>query len=367
MVHSTRFIGLDVHAKSISIAVAEEGRGEAKALSTIPNDTARLLKVLDGLGGRDRLHCAYEAGPTGYGLQRDLSKAGIRCDVIAPSKMPKAPGDRVKTDRRDAIRLAHFLRSGDLVAIRVPDEACEAMRDLLRSREDAKRAQLRARHQLGKFLLRHGRRWEKSNWTRAHHEWIEQQVFEHPAQARVLQESLQAVHEAGARVARYDKLLAELVPETEQAELIGALQAFRGIKLLTASSIAFELGDIRRFPSPKKLMSYLGLTPSEASSGDRVRRGGITKAGNSGLRRLLVEAAWAYRHTPREAYRLRKRAEGVAPGVRKIAFAAQVRLHGRYRRMLAHGKNKQMTLTAVARELAGFIWAAAHQETLMIH
>jgi len=366
MTDSTRFVGLDVHAKTIAIAVAEEGRSEPKYLSTVANDISRLLKSLDRLGPRTDLHCAYEAGPTGYGLQRELVKAGIRCEVIAPSKMPKASGDRVKTDRKDAIRLAHFLRSGDLVAIHVPGEACEAMRDLLRSREDAKRAQLRARHQLLKFLLRHGRRWPKSNWTRDHHEWIEQQTFDHTAQNRVLQEYLQAVNESSARIARYDKLLAELVPETEQAELIGALQAFRGIQLLTAASIAFELGDVRRFGSAKKLMSYLGLTPSEDSSGDRIRRGSITKAGNSGLRRLLVESAWAYRHTPREAYRLKKRAEGVAPGVRKIAFDAQVRLHGRYKRLLARGKNKQMTLTAIARELAGFIWAAAHEEVLLV-
>ncbi len=363
----TRFVGLDVHAKTIAIAVAEEGRDEPRYLSTIANDVSRLLSCLDRLGRRETLHCAYEAGPTGYGLQRRLEDAGIRCDVIAPSKMPKASGDRVKTDRRDAIRLAHFLRSGDLIAIHVPDEACEAMRDLLRSREDAKRAQLRARHQLSKYLLRHGRRWPKSNWTKAHIEWIEQQSFDHLAQARVLQESLHAVNESSARIARFDKLLSELVPETEQAELVGALQAFRGIQLLTAASIAFELGDVRRFRSPKKLMSYLGLTPSEDSSGDRVRRGAITKAGNGGLRRLLVEAAWAYRHTPREAYRLRKRAEGVAPGVRKIAFDAQVRLHGRYKRLLARGKNKQMTLTAIARELAGFIWAAGHEETLLVN
>jgi transposase len=366
MSDSTLFVGLDVHAKTIAIAVAEQGRAEPKYLSTTTNDLTRLLKVLDRLGPRADTHCAYEAGPTGYGLQRELSKAGFRCDVIAPSKMPKASGDLVKTDRKDAIRLAHYLRSGDLVAIHVPDEACEAMRDLLRSREDAKRAQLRARHQLLKFLLRHGRRWPKSNWTNAHIEWIERQSFDHAAQQRVLQESLHAVNECSARIQRYDALLAELVPTTEHADLIGALQAFRGIQLLTASSIAFELGDIRRFKSAKKLMSYIGLTPSESSSGERVKRGAITKAGNSGLRRLLVESAWAYRHAPREAYRLKKRAEHVAPGVRKIAFSAQVRLHGRYKRLLARGKNKQMTLTAVARELAGFIWAAAHEEELML-
>lgn len=360
----SRFVGLDVHSKSISIAVASN-RDAAEFVSQIPHDLPRLLKALDRLGSRDQLHCAYEAGPTGYGLQRALTKAGVRCDVIAPSKMPKVTGDRVKTDRRDALRLAHLLRCGDLVKNHVPDEACEAMRDLLRSREDAKRAQLRARHQLSKYLLRHGRRWPKCNWTIAHLEWVEQQTFEHPAQARVLEECLQAVNEASARIQRYDALLAELAPQTEQADLIEALQAFRGIQLLTAASIAFELGDIRRFPSAKKLMSYLGLTPSEDSSGDRVRRGGITKAGNGGLRRLLVESAWSYRHTPREAYRLKKRAEHVAPGVRRIAWSAQTRLHARYKKMMARGKGAQKTLVALARELAGFIWAVGQERSLL--
>ena len=234
----------------------------------------------------------------------------------------------------------------------------------MRAREDAKRAQLRARHQLSKSLLRHGRRWPKSNWTRDHFEWIEQQSFGHEAQDRVLQEYLHTINEATARVSRYDALLAELVPSTEQAELVQALQAFRGIQLLTAASIAYELGDLRRFPSAKKLMSFIGLVPSEDSSGDRVRRGGITKAGNGALRRLLIEAAWSYRHSPREAYRLKKRAEGVAPGVRSIAWKAQVRLNGRYRRLNARGKPKQKTLVAVARELAGFLWDAGRQEVL---
>ncbi len=366
MSQPTRFVGFDVHAKSISIAVAEEGREPAVHLATIPNDLGRLLRTLDRLGERARLRCAYEAGPTGYGLQRALKEKGIDCVVIAPSKMPRASGERVKTDRKDAVRLAHFLRSGDLVSVHVPDEVCEAMRDLLRAREDAKRAQLRARHQLSKYLLRHGRRWPKSNWTRDHIEWIERQSFGHEAQDRVLQEYLHTINEATARVSRYDQLLAELVPTSEQAELIHALQAFRGIQLLTAASIAYELGDLRRFPSAKKLMSYLGLVPGEDSSGDRVRRGAITKAGNGALRRLLIEAAWSYRHTPREAYRLKKRAEGVAPGVRAIAWKAQVRLNGRYRCLNARGKAKQKTLVAVARELAGFIWDAGRQEVLTV-
>lgn len=364
MSQSIRFVGLDVHSKSIAVAVASD-RDPAEFVCEITNDVTRLLKALDRLGSRDGLHCAYEAGPTGYGLQRALAQAGVRCDVIAPSKMPKAAGDRVKTDRRDALRLAHLLRCGDLVTIHIPDEACEAMRDLLRSREDAKRAQLRARHQLSKFLLRHDRRWPKSNWTMQHIEWVEKQKFEHPAQSRVLEECLHAVNEATARIARYDALLAELAPQTEQADLIEALQAFRGVRLLTAASIAYELGDIRRFPSAKKLMSYLGTTPSEDSSGDRVRRGGITKAGNGGLRRLLVESAWAYRHAPREAYRLKKRAERVAPAIRKIAWSAQVRLHARYKKMMGRGKGAQKTLVALARELSGFIWAVGQEETLL--
>ena len=365
MSQPTRFVGLDVHAQTIAVAVAEEGREPAKPLAELPNDAQRLLQRLDRLGPRESLRCAYEAGPTGYGLQRALVSAGVDCVVIAPSKMPKVAGDRVKTDRRDAVRLAHFLRSGDLVAVRVPDEDCEAMRDLLRAREDAKRAQRRARNQLLKFLLRRGRRWPKSNWTRDHHEWIERQQFDHAAQDRTLQEYLQAVNESTARITRFDSLLAELVPTTEQAELIEALQAFRGVALLTAASIAYELGDLRRFSTATKLMSYVGLVPSENSSGDRVRRGTITKTGNGALRRLFVEAAWSYRHPPREAYRLKKRAERVSPRVRTIAWNAQVRLNKRYRRLVGRGKPKQKTLVALARELAGFIWDAGRQETLL--
>ena len=361
-----RFVGLDVLAESITVAVAEEGRSEARYVGRYPNDLPRLLRVLGRLGSRGSLRCAYEAGPTGYGLQRALSEAGIDCVVIAPSKTPRGSGDHVKTDRRDALRLAHFLRSGDLVAIHVPDEACEAMRDLLRAREGAKRAQLRARHQLSKFLLRHGRRFERSHWTKLHLEWIAKQHFDHAALDAVLLELLQAVQDQTARIERFDRLLAELVPHTEQARLIEALQAFRGIQLLTAASIAFELGDLRRFPSPKRLMGYLGLTPMEDTTGLRVRRLQITKAGNSGLRRMLVEAAWSYRHRPAEGYRHRKRAEGVAPGVRAIAWKAQTRLNAKYRRMLARGKTKQKTLVGVARELAGFIWAAGQEERLTL-
>ncbi len=367
MTQPIRFVGLDVHADSITVAVAEEGRDEARHLAKCPNDLTRLLKHLDRLGPRDSLRCAYEAGPTGYGLVRALNAAGISCVVIAPSKTPRGSGDRVKTDRRDAARLAHFLRSGNLVEVHVPDESCEALRDLLRSRDDAKRAELRARHQLGKFLLRHDRRWPRKNWSKAHFEWIAKQRFDHPAHERVLAECIQAVREHTDRIDRFDRLLAELVPQTEQAKLVQALQAFRGIQLLTAASVAYELGDLRRFPTPKKLMSYLGATPSENSSGDSVRRGGITRAGNSGLRRLLVESAWAYRHRPAIGAQHRRRAKDVAPEVKAIAWKAQIRLNGRYKRMLARGKPKQKTLVAVARELAGFIWAVGQQDQLTIN
>lgn len=293
MSDSIRFVGLDVHADSITVAVAEEGRSEARHLVRLPNDLARLLKSLDRLGPRVSLRCAYEAGPTGYGLQRALAKAGIDCVVIAPSKVPRGSGDRVKTDRKDAQRLAHFLRSGDLVKIRVPDEACEAMRDLIRARSDAKTAQLRARHQLSKFLLRHDRRWAKSNWTRLHIEWIDAQKFDHIAQNKVLAEYLHAVYEHTDRIKRFDQALAELVPATEQAALIEALQAFRGIQLLTAASIAYEIGDLRRFPSAKKLMGYIGAVPSEDSSGDKVRSIRCRTPGAYGVAHLVVPASQA--------------------------------------------------------------------------
>ncbi len=366
MTQSTRYIGLDVHSKTIAIAVAEESREPATFLKEIPNDLPKLLKVLESLGSPTDLSCVNEAGPTGYGLYRKLLQRGIDCEVIAPSKMPRASGDRVKTDARDACRLAHFHRSGDLTAVHVPDEDSESMRDLLRARNDAKFNQLKSRQRLSKFLLRHGRIWPKSNWTRAHHERLEQQRFDHPAGQFALSERLAELDEAIARIARFDTKLKELVPETPQADYITALHAFRGVQLLTAASIAFELGDFRRFSSPAKLMGYLGLRPSEDSSGDRTRRGGITKTGNSEVRRLLTETTWSYRHTPKIAYRHERRAAGVAPGVRRVAWDAQQRIHKKYRKRIRRGKCPQKTLTACARELAGFIWAAAHEAEFVV-
>lgn len=358
-----RFVGLDVHSQSIAIAVGESDGGMPEDLATIPNDTALLLKRLRKLGP---LKCCYEAGPTGFGLYRDLRAAGVDCVVVAPSLVPVQSGDRVKTDRRDAIKLARFLRSGDLTPIYVPDQGTEAMRDLERSRDDAKKAERVARQQLGKFLLRQGRRYEgKSTWTTEHLRWVRTQQFEHEAQQRVLVDYLKTVEDASTRVAQLTKDIAELIDSWSLAPLVKALQAFRGIQLVNATIIAAELGDLTRFKSAPELMGYLGLVPSEHSSGESKRRGRITRTGNGHVRRALVEAAWAYRYRPSMSFEIRKRNEGVAPGVKKIAWKAQHRLHGRYQKLMSRGKTKQKTIVAVARELAGFLWSLGRQEQLL--
>jgi len=285
------------------------------------------------------------------------------CIVIAPSLVPKQAGVRVKTDSRDAMKLARFLRSGDLTAIHVPDASTEAMRDLERAREDAKNAERVARHQLSKFLLRQGKRYVGTTWTDKHMAWVRTLPFEQ--EARVLVDYVHAVEEASARVMRLDKDIAQLVESWSLKPLVQALQGLRGVRLLTAVVLAAELGDMARFAKPAQLMGYLGLVPSEHSSGESTKRGGITRTGNTHVRRVLVESAWAYRFKPALGPRLRKRNEPLSQPVRAIAWKAQLRLHGRYARMLARGKNKQQTVTAVARELAGFVWAIAHQNELL--
>lgn len=363
---NVRFVGLDVHKESIAIAVAESAGGEPSGLSTIPNDTALLLKHLRKLGSPDSLRICYEAGPTGFGLCRDLRAAKIECMVVAPSLVPVRAGDRVKTDRRDAIKLARFLRSGDLTEVHVPDASTEAIRDLERCRDDAKRAERRARHQLGKFLLRHGRLYsKKTSWSGQHLDWIRQQHFGHEAQQRVLVDYLKAVETETARVAMLTKDIAELVESWSLAPLVKALQALRGVQLVTAVVIAAELGSLLRFPTAPQLMAFVGLVPSENSSGESKRRGRITRTGNGHVRRVLVEAAWSYRFRPNMSWEIRKRNNGVAEGVRKIAWKAQQRLHRRYQRMQGRGKNKQQTVTAIARELTGFVWAIGREPRLL--
>lgn len=363
-----RFVGLDVHKDSIVIAYADEGRRQAKQFGEILNDWKRLQKALRQLGrDADRLHVCYEAGPTGFTLCRRLREIGIECDVVAPSLIPSKAGERVKTDRRDARKLAHFLRSGDLTPVYVPDEAVEALRDLERARHAAKRAERTARHQLTKFLLRYDRRYDGPGrtWSARHLDWIRAQRFAHEAQNRVLRDYLKAVEDQTERVDRLTKDLEELVEQTALAPLVRALQAFRGIRLVTAVIIAAELGDLRRFATARQLMAYLGLVPSEESTGTRRRQGRITRAGNSHVRWILVEAAWHYCRPPLMSKALRRRNQGVAEGVRAIAWKAQKRLNNRYYQLARKGKNPQKAVVAVARELAGFLWAVGQQTQLL--
>ena len=357
-----RFVGLDVHKESIAIAVAEGDGGEPAYLATVPNDTAELVKRLAKLGRAAHLRCCYEAGPTGYSLHRDLKAAGIECVVVAPSLVPVQAGDRVKTDRRDAVKLARFLRSGDLTEVYVPDAATEAMRDLERGRDDAKKSERVARHHLSKFLLRHGRLYPgKTAWTARHLDWIRSQHFDHEAQSRVLTHYQHAVEEATSRVERLTKDIVELVEKWALKPLVKSLQALRGVQLTTAVVIAAELGDLRRFPTAPQLMAYLGLVPSEHSSGESRRRGRITKTGNAHVRRVLVESAWSYRFRPALSRAIRERGSEASPQVQSIAWKAQARLHRRYARMMGRGISKQKTVTAIARELAGFVWAIGRQ------
>jgi transposase len=291
---------------------------------------------------------------------------GWTCDVIAPSLIPKKPGQRIKTDRRDAVSLAQNYRSGELVAVTIPDEASEAIRDLERARDDAKKAERVARHQLSKFLLRQGRCYPgKTSWSDMHRAWIAAQVFWEPAQKYVLADGLAAVESATLRVSQLTERLRELIVSWDRAPLVKALQALRGVEFVTAVTVAAEVGDFRRFPTAGDFMGYVGLIPTEQTTGETRRRGPITKTGNAHVRRLLVESAWHYRRLPRMSKALRERSVGVAPGVCAIAWKAQKRLHNRLKKLIGRGKHPAEAVTAVARELAGFIWAIARQETLL--
>jgi transposase len=361
----TAFVGLDVHKETIVVAVAEAGRSPARAVATVPFDLKALKRALERLGPRDAVSCCYEAGPTGYGLARALRRAGWRCDVVAPSLVPKKPGERIKTDRRDAAKLAVNHRNGDLTAVVVPDETSEAIRDLERARDDAKKAERTARQQLSKFLLRHGRRYAgKTTWNDAHRAWIAGQEFAEPAQKHVLADGLATVESATLRVLQLTERLRESAATWDRSPLVKALQALRGVEFVTAVTVAAEIGDFRRFPTAGHFMGYVGLIPTEQASGEARRRGPITKAGNAHVRRLLVESAWHYRRPPRMSKALRERSVGVAPGVCAIAWKAQSRLHNRLKKLIGRGKNPAEAVTAVARELAGFVWAIGRQEVL---
>jgi len=357
---NVRFIGLDVHAETIAVAVAEP-HGEVRSLGVIPNRPESIRKLVKKLGPPAQLRVCYEAGPTGYVVYWQLTALEVACQVVAPTLVPVKAGDRVKTDRRDALKLARSYRAGDLTAVWVPDAEHEALRDLVRAREAAKKDQLRARHRLGKFLLRQGRRpsTPMAAWTQRHLTWVKTVHFAHAAQEATLLDYLHEVEHVADRIARLEHAIDEAVkaaPERLRA-VIDALQALRGIALVSAATIMSEVGELSRFTKPRQLMGYSGAVASEDSSGPRTRRGGITKAGNAHLRRIVVEAAWAYRHRPAVGPALRKRQAPVAPEVKEIAWKAQHRLHARYRALTARGKCTQQVMTALGRELLGFIWA----------
>jgi transposase len=362
------YIGLDVHKNSISPASAAADPGEpARSLGRLPHDIPRLLRFLSSFGAPGEVRICYEAGPTGYGLVRRLRAEGYTCDVVAPAKTPRTPSDRVKTDRRDAVKLATFLRNGLLTAIRVPTEEEEALRDLLRAREDIKRMEVNLRRQLGALFLRQGRQWTgtKYNWTKRHFDWAEKQVFEHRGTQEAKQQYLGLINHMRELLDEFDRSIEEVVPTLEQADLVRALTSLKGVKTLTAATIVAEVGDLRRFPSAGKFMSFLGLTPSESSSGDSRRRGPITKAGNKRLRRLLVEAAWTYRRSPHVSRELDARSKASSPEVKELAWKAQKRLHKRRWALVNAGKGENKTVVALARELAGFIWAIGREERLV--
>jgi len=361
----TAFVGLDVHKDSIAVAVAEPGRAAARFLGTTGPALAPLEKTLSHLGVPGQLWLVYEAGPCGYGLARQLNARGYHCEVVAPAKIPRRPGERIKTDRRDALSLASFARSAELTAVVIPDERDEAMRDLSRAREDAVRARLKARQQLKAMLLRHGHRYTgKSSWSAAHERYLAKVGFAHPAQHIAFTEYRNAAREAHERVERLSAALREQASSWRPQPMLNALMTLRGLQLLTAATVLAELGDLRRFAHPKQLMSFLGLVPSEYSSGQSRRLGAITKCGNAHIRRVLIEAAWTYRFPARISRDLQLRQEGQPKVVRDIAWKAQLRLCARYRRMHARSVHQNKACIAIARELTGFIWDIARHVPL---
>jgi len=358
-----RFLGLDVHADTIAAAIAEPD-GEVRQLGIIPNRLESVRKLVKKVQPLSNLRACYEAGPTGYVLYWQLTALGVKCEVIAPSLVPTKAGDRVKTDRRDAAKLARSYRSGDLTAVWVPDAAHEALRDLVRAREDAKQDQTRARHRLGKFLLRHGKRPEGTMklWTAKYMDWLKRQVqFDQPALEATFLDYVHEVKQQAERIVELEKAIDRAIAAAppQIRAVVEALQALRGVAKITAVSIVAEGGSFSRFENPRLLMGYSGMVASEYSSGSKIQRGGITKTGNAHLRRVIGEAAWAYQRRPWVGGFLRKRQQGLDQDVKDIAWKAQQRLHSRYTKLSARGKNKLQVVTAVGRELLGFVWAIA--------
>lgn len=359
MAEPTTYVGIDAHVRSLQVAVLRTGTDGA-VLWDIPNESRAIDRLARKLE-RDSpgvIECCYEAGPCGYPLQRQLTRGRIRCRVIAPSLIPRAAGDRIKTDRRDARKLAELLRADLLTTVIPPTPAEEAARDLCRARDDARDDLHRARMRLAKFLLRRGLHFPRRNWTKAHTEWLDSLRWPDSAEQHVVENYRLAVMQIAARIVELERGLQQLATVPPYARPVAALRCFRGIDTVTAMGILAELHDVRRFPSAKALMAYVGVVPREYSSGDRTRRGPITKTGNPFLRRLLVEAAWHYQHEARIGRPLRLRRLGQPPEIIAIADKAQHRLCRRHRQLRGRLKPAPQVTVAIARELAGFIWAA---------
>jgi len=364
MTKTVKYVGMDVHKKTIDVAIAAEGRdAEVRHYGTIKNDTDSINKFLRKLISTDcELRFTYEAGPCGYHLHRYLTENSLDCTVVAPSLIPRKSGDRVKIDRKDSISLARLHRAGELTAVYVPAADDEAMRDLTRAKEDATIAGRKAKQHLSAFLLRYGKIYTgKSTWSKAHFGWIADIKMLHPAQQIVLQEYVRTVTECSEQVARLLAQIHTLLVEWRMAPVVKALKALRGVSTVVAVTMIAELGDLSRFDHPSKLMAYLGLVPSEHSSGESKKRGGITKTGNSHVRRVLVEAAHTYRLPARISRVILERQNDLSAEVKKIAWDAQLRLCARYQRLIGRGKETNVVVIAIAREIAAFMWAIAKQ------
>jgi transposase len=362
MDQDTTYVAFDTSKETLAVAIAESGRRrEVRFFGTISSRPEAVRKLVGKLARQHRqLTFCYEAGPTGYGLYRQIRAMGYDCRVVAPSMVPVRPGGHIKTDRRDATTLAALFRAGELTAIWVPDAAHEAMRDLSRARQAAMEGVRRARQQLLSFLLRHGRTYAtRSHWTRAHRRWLSEQRFDHAAQQIVFEELIQAVEQAQSRRDRLEQQMVALLPGWSLRGVVAALQALRGVALLSAITLMAEIGDFRRFTNPRELMAWLGLVPREHSSGASTVRGAITKAGNRRARRVLVEGAWTYRLPARVGLELLRRNRTLPEAIKEVAWKAQLRLCARYRRLLRAGKPTNVVTVAIARELAAFAWAIA--------
>lgn len=353
-------VGLDVHKDSIVVAVLRRGAERVTETATIANDPTAIEKLVKRLTAAEPATFVYEAGPCGYHLHRQITELGHRCVVIAPALIPVRPGDRVKTDQRDAEKLARYHRAGELTEIRVPTREEEAARDLPRVREDALEDRLRARHRLSKFLLRQGRVFRETKaWGFSHRRWLESQRFEWESSQRTFEAYVRAVDEAASRLGALDLQIEDLAKKEPYQKPVEYLRCLKGIDTLSALTLAVEAQEFRRFEKARGFMSYTGMVASEYSSGAVVRRGGITKAGNVHIRRILVEAAWSYRRVSGVSRALTERRKGCPPQVIAIAKKAQDRLQRKFTRMVSRNKPHQVTVVAVARELAGFVWSIA--------